>query len=242
MAENEDWRVGQFDYGEKVRRPVQGNSRFDSSRMKRSTGGYSAFLSVLFLANIASMATPVAPAGLFPSKMYAVLTGLLDGPAIQRILNSASVASMNGVNSLHILFQSAGGGVGEGICLYNFLRTLPMDVTLYNSGSVQSVATIAYLGAKHRKVSRQAMFMIHRTQTTVQSADTQTIKSLTESAILFDTSTEAILRTHVNIPKEKWSHFDHNDLWFSAEDAVKFGIADEIADFVPPSGAKIFSV
>src|SRR5438876_1136744 len=101
--------------------------------------------------------------------MYAVLSGHLDGQAVQRILANLSAASLNGVQSLHILFQSTGGGIGEGICLYNFFKTLTMDLTLYNVGSVASIATLAYLGAKHRKVSSQATFMIHRTQTTLQS-------------------------------------------------------------------------
>ena len=43
-------------------------------------------------------------------------------------------------------------------------------------------------------------------------------------------------------PPEKWSYFDHNDLWFSAEDAVRFGIADEIAEFDPPVGTTLFTL
>ena len=82
--------------------------------------------------------------------------------------------------------------------------------------------------------------MIHRTQTTTESATTQTIKAFAESAVLFDGNTEGILREHVNMPEEKWAHFNHNDLWFSVEEAVKFGIADEIADFTPPVGTKLY--
>ena len=43
-------------------------------------------------------------------------------------------------------------------------------------------------------------------------------------------------------PPEKWSYFDHHDLWFSAEDAVRFGIADEIAEFDPPVGTTLFTL
>ncbi len=86
------------------------------------------------------------------------------------------------------------------------------------------------------------MFMIHRTQTTTQFANTQTVKAFVESAVLFDRSTEAILREHITMPEEKWLHFNHNDLWFSAEDAVKCGIAHEIGDFVPPAGTSLYQV
>lgn len=183
-----------------------------------------------------------APALNLPTEVYATLTGVLDQAATQRILNSFSTASLNGVTKMHVLFQSSGGGIGEGVCLYNFFRSLQIDLTLYNVGTVSSIAVVSYLGSRHRKVSRHGTFMIHRTQTTTQAANTQTVKVFAESAVLFDKNTESILREHINMPADKWAHFDHNDLWFSAEDAVKFGIADGIAEFAPPVGTKFFSI
>jgi ATP-dependent Clp protease protease subunit len=178
-----------------------------------------------------------------PSALYGTIAGVLDQAAVQRILGSFGFASQNGVQAAHVLIQSGGGGIGEGVCLYNFFRTLQIDLTLYNVGTVSSIAVIAYLGARHRKVSKHGTFMIHRTQTTTQAANTQTVKAFAESAILFDKNTEGILREHVkNMPADKWTHFNHNDLWFSAEEAVKFGIADEIADFAPPAGTKIYTL
>lgn len=177
-----------------------------------------------------------------PTEVYATLTGTLDQTATQRILNSFSTASLNGVTKMHVLFQSSGGGIGDGVCLYNFFRSLQIDLTLYNVGTVSSIAVVAYLGGRHRKVSRHGTFMIHRTQTTTQAANTQTVKAFAESAVLFDKNTESILREHIkNMPAEKWAHFNHNDLWFSAEDAVKFGVADEIAEFMPPAGTRLFN-
>jgi ATP-dependent Clp protease protease subunit len=184
-----------------------------------------------------------APQTALPNELYGTISGVIDQPALQRILGGFGFASQNGVQTAHVLFQSTGGGIGEGIALYNYFRALQIDLTIYNVGSVSSIAVIAYLGARHRKVSRHGTFMIHRTQTTTQAANTQTIKAFAESAVLFDKNTESILREHIkNLPAEKWAHFNHNDLWFSAEDAVKFGLADEIADFAPPLGAKIFAL
>jgi ATP-dependent Clp protease protease subunit len=185
------------------------------------------------------MATPGIQ---LPEEIYATLAGTIDQSSIQRILNSFSTASLNNVKKAHILLQCSGGGIGEGICLYNFFKTAPMDIVIYNGGTIASIGVIAYLGAKNRKASRNSMFMIHRTQTTTQSATTQTIKAFAESAVLFDRNTEGILREHIHMSEDKWAHFNHNDLWFSAEDAVKFGIAEEIADFSPPNGTKLYNI
>ena len=177
-----------------------------------------------------------------PSEVYAVFNGSIDEEAVSRIFRALTAASTNSVKHMHPLFQSQGGCIGEGVTLYNCFRALPFDLTLYNTGTVASIATIAYLGAKKRKTSALAAFAIHRTQTTTQSANTQTIQFLAAAAVINDQRTEAILRQHITMPSEKWSQFDHNDVIFTAEEAVKVGIADEIREFSPPAGARIFNV
>jgi len=171
-----------------------------------------------------------------------MFVGNIDQAAVQRLANAFATASANGVTEVHLLFQSVGGGIGEGICLHNLFQTVPFDLTLYNIGCVSSIAVVAYLGSNRRKTSAYATFMIHRTQTTTQAANTQTIKAFAESAVLFDRNTEAILRKHINMPEEKWAHFNHNDLWFSAEEALKVGISQEIAEFAPPSNTRLFTL
>jgi len=191
------------------------------------------------------MATPTQlPATLppLPSEIYAVFNGPLDQETVTRIFNGLTAASTNGVKQFHLLFQSQGGGIAESITLFNLFRALPFELTLYNTGTVASGATLAYLGAKKRKASAHALFMIHRTQTTTQCANTQAIKSLADSAVINDQRMEAILRQHITMPSEKWFQLDYRDILFTAEEAVKAGIADEIGEFSPPSGSRLFNV
>ena len=190
------------------------------------------------------MATPIAQI-IEPTiaEIYGTFFGTIDPDGVKKIANSISTASsIETIKKVHLAFQSNGGGIGEGVALYNLFRVLPFDLVLYNIGTIASIAVVAYLGAKVRRTSAHAAFMMHRTQTTTQFANTQTIRSFAESAILADNRTEAILRHHITMPEEKWAHFNHNDLWFSAEDAVKCGLADEIGEFDPPAGTKLFYV
>ncbi len=188
------------------------------------------------------MVTPTTSPPPVPDKLYGIFAGPIDQAAVQRVANNIALASQAKVKEVHLLFQSVGGGIGEGKFLYNVFRTLPFDLVLYNAGIVASIAVIAYLGAKKRKVSAHATFMIHRTQTTAMSANTETIKALAKAAILADETTESILRTHINLPDDRWSEFNYHDLHFSAKEAVEFGIADEIAEFAPPAGTQLFSI
>ncbi len=166
--------------------------------------------------------------------LYAILSGTLDGSALPRIVTGFGNASQNKVQQMHVLFQPTGGGIREAIRLYDFFKKFSTDLTLYNMDVVSSIAIISYLGAKTRKVSKRATFMIRRSRTTNQPT--------VECAVLFEQTAEAILREHINMPENRWAHFSHNDLWFSAEQAVKYGIAHEIGDFVVPADAKIWTI
>ena len=174
-------------------------------------------------------------------EMYGVVSGVLDSGACTRILTGFSAASQNNVKKMHVLFQSTGGDAAQGICLYNFFKNLSLDLTLYNTGVVSSTAVVAFLGAKRRRVSKHATFMIHRTQGAPQAANPGASEAFADSAALFAKNTEAILREHIKMPENRWDYFKHNDVSFTAEQAVKYDLAQEIADFSPPSGAKIWT-
>lgn len=177
-----------------------------------------------------------------PETAYGLFAGSLDQYAIQRFHNALSQATFSGVKHIHLLFQCNGGVVGDGISLYNLLRAAPVDITLYNVGSISSIGTVAYLGAKHRKVSQYATFMIHRAYISPAGAGSERLAAAADQIILEDDRIEAILKAHTKIPADKWQTHKFADVWFSAKDSVDYGVADAIAEFSPPMGAKLFNV
>jgi ATP-dependent Clp protease, protease subunit len=177
-----------------------------------------------------------------PQEVYAMFAGGIDQNAVGRIFQGMSAAIQNKVASVHLLMQSTGGIVGDGICLYNFFRTLPIDLTVYNTGAVSSVAVIAYLGAKKRKVSAHAAFMVHRTYSSPQFANAVRLQSAANSAIMDDNRTEAILRQCLNLTIDQWEIHKATELWLNANDAINSGLADEVANFAPPMGAPLYTI
>ena len=179
-----------------------------------------------------------------PLEVYCIFCGIIDQAAVQRIFQTLVTATnpANNVKHIHLLFQSSGGNVGDGVCLYNFFKSLPVDLTLYNAGSVSSIAVIAYLGAEKRKTSTRATFVIHRSHVSPQFATATRLQSFAESLTVEDQRTESILREHIKLPDEKWSDFTNQELFFSGEEAVKIGLADEVGEFSPPKGTQIFNI
>ena len=93
------------------------------------------------------------------NEIYATLAGQVNEYMVQKFFQGIAIAMSNKVQRIHLLIQSTGGFICDGIALYNYIRKLPIEVIAYNVGSVQSIAVIAFLGAQKRKASKTATFM-----------------------------------------------------------------------------------
>jgi ATP-dependent Clp protease, protease subunit len=186
------------------------------------------------------MATPAGP-NQIPETIYGVFCGDINAATMQKFVQNLTAASNAGVKSLHIVFQSWGGFVGDGIFLYNFLRSFPVDITLYNIGQVASAGVLAFLGGKHRKTTKNAMFMIHKSTAPIQQGTTlQKLERVQKGLILDDARIDTIFRESLKLPDEMWIDLVHHDVNISGDDAIKFGIADEIGEFTP-GNSKVFN-
>src|SRR5262249_22055454 len=99
-------------------------------------------------------------------EIFTTLAGPVDFQLTQRVFQGAATVVNGGVKRLHLLIQSPGGGVSEGIALYHSRGTLPLELVTYNGGGLYSIAVLVYLAGKVRKVSAAAVFGIHKSTST----------------------------------------------------------------------------
>jgi ATP-dependent protease ClpP protease subunit len=177
-----------------------------------------------------------------PPDAYAVFCGMIDQNAAQRIMAGINGATEQKRERLHLVFQSTGGSIGDGICLHNYFKAAPIDLILYNMGQISSIAVIAYLGARVRMTNANATFMIHTPTAPPMAMTPELLKAANQSIRIDDERIKAILKSHIRIAERQWSGFRHKELWFTAADAVKSGIATTVGDFSPPKGAPIYTL
>jgi ATP-dependent Clp protease protease subunit len=194
------------------------------------------------MTNDAAPVPPSMPQQSASVDVYAAFVGAIDQATVQRIFSGLGSVMANKMQRVHLLFQSTGGTVADGVCLYNFLHRLPIEICLYNVGTVASIGALAFLGAKVRNASASATFMLHRTQISPTGATAERLQAITKNVALDDQRTEAILRYHLKMPDDLWEVHKTADLWLSAEEAVKYGLATKIAEFAPPFGSQVFNV
>jgi ATP-dependent Clp protease protease subunit len=174
---------------------------------------------------------------------YLVFSALIDQLAVQRFFAIFAQATQEGYNNLHLLMQTTGGNVSDGICLYNFFQSVSaIELSIYNSGNISSAGVTAYLGGDNRFVSSTGAFMIHRAAATFQGANSDEVQARIASLILDDERTESIIKKHITLTPEQWAVHKYADLWLNSDQAVAAKVADSINEFWVPTGERITNV
>jgi ATP-dependent Clp protease protease subunit len=81
---------------------------------------------------------------------------------------------------LHLLISSPGGSVFHGLSIHNFLKSLTLDVSTYNFGSVDSIGVVMFCAGSRRYCVPNSRFHIHGVKLTFQGVATFDEKSLEE--------------------------------------------------------------
>lgn len=176
-------------------------------------------------------------------QVYVTFAGVVDQEATKRIFFMFQQLVARNVKRVHLLIQSSGGTVEDGIAAFNYLRNLPLDIVTYNVGAVQSISVLLYLVGKVRKCSRHASFLIHKTTHAFQSPTTGQ-GMLDRAAVIerCDRNTDEILRNYIAMPDDRWAIRERTDLVIWADEAREFGLVNEIDDFKPPAGSQLFNI
>ena len=174
--------------------------------------------------------------------VYLTFSAHIDQFAVQRFFATIAGAMHDGFTEAHILMQTIGGNVADGVCLYNYFKSLPIEISIYNCGSISSAGVTAYLGGDNRFITPTGTFMIHRASAVFQGANSDAVQARIPSLIMDDERTEMILRECIELTDEQWSVHKAADLWLNANGALDAKIATEIGSFSIPYEAKLFNV
>lgn len=178
-----------------------------------------------------------------PEEVWLTLTGEINQPMIQKVCQLFSQLINDRVKTVHLLLHSGGGFVSDGIFLYNYLSSCPINVIAYNAGNVSSMAVIVFLAAKRRVAADNATFMIHKTHASPNPGATAAmLKEIADSLDIDNARTEAILHKHLTLPKGKWVLHKHGNLTITAQESMKFALVHEIAQFAPPPNGSLFNI
>ena len=174
---------------------------------------------------------------------YFTLSGDVNSDMVNRVFAATAKMSQQGVTTAHLLIQSHGGFVSDGICLYNYLSQAEPTFVTYNCGAVASIAAIVFLAGSRRIASDTARFMIHKAHACPPSgARSETLRIIADGLIADDLRTESIMKKHIALSSAMWKTYAQSDVHLTAADALKAKLIHEIGDFSPPAGSKVVDI
>ena len=171
------------------------------------------------------------------------LSGDVNSDMVHRVFEAVSMMTDDGIETAHVLVQSNGGYVSDGLCLYNFLANAPVEFVMYNGGAVASIAVILFLSGTRRYASETARFMIHKSHATASPGSRpDALNIIVEGLRADDARTESILRKHIELTPEQWGIHQYGDLHLNGRDAKTAGLVNDVRDFAPPKGAPLRNI
>lgn len=126
-----------------------------------------------------------------------------------------------------IKLNSPGGDVFQGIEMYNYLKDHPSHITVEVTGVAASAATFLVAGANKVIMNVGTTLMIHEASTFAWGNKSD-IKKAYDSLLTIDESILNIYIEKTEQSAEQLTEWINQEKWFTADEAVKYGFADEV--------------
>lgn len=128
---------------------------------------------------------------------------------------------------LIINLNSPGGDVFDGIAIYQALLDHPAEITVKVNGLAASIASVITMAGDRVIMGARSQIMIHE-GFTFASGDAQTMRKTADMLDRISDNIAAVYADRAGGDPIMWRDRMREETWFSAEEAVFAGLADEI--------------
>ena len=128
-----------------------------------------------------------------------------------------------------VILNSGGGDVFAGLSIYNALREFDGNVTVRVDGLAASIASVIAMAGDKVIMSPGSMMMIHKPWT-MAMGDVNELEKVKEILNGIEDSILPIYTSRSGLSKEEVTTMLEAETWFTAEQAVEKGFADELIE------------
>lgn len=139
-------------------------------------------------------------------------------------------------NDIHLYINSPGGSITAGLAIYDTMQFLRCDVATYCVGQAASMAAVLLAGGKSGKrflLANNRVLLHQPLITGILEGPATDLEIEAKEILRLRNCLYKILANHTGQKPEKVEKDCDRNLWFEAEEAIKYGLADRILQKVP---------
>jgi ATP-dependent Clp protease, protease subunit len=178
---------------------------------------------------------------MFYVKFFAPITA----DSINALMQTVDRKLSQGAKRMVLLISTPGGDVFQGLSAYNFLKGVPLEITTQNFGSLDSIGIVLFCAGIHRSCVPQSRFLLHGVMANFSGPVSMEERQLEErlKGLQLDMGSIARIVANVTLKDPQVVLNDmRNHLTLVGEQAVQYGLVDEIKAELYETGAEVISI
>lgn len=139
----------------------------------------------------------------------------------------------NATEPISLVINSPGGSIDAGMLMYDVISRCPAPVRMYCLGKAYSMAAVLFSSGRHgRYILPHSKMMLHEPLIPYGiGGKSSSIQTIFDSLLETKQDMESILALHTGRTAEEIAEITKTDHYFTAQEAVDFGLADAVKDF-----------
>ena len=145
-------------------------------------------------------------------------------------------------DEIFLLFSSPGGDAEAGMAIYHFIKALPVPVTIYNIGIIDSIGNVVYQAGSRRLCAETACFRFRGIEFDVDENGGVGYRQTIGSDCLTKKDEETIsdfMVRHTNLEHDDLDRLIRDMGTIESHEAEALGVADRVGDIVLPKGTQV---
>lgn len=143
--------------------------------------------------------------------------------------------SVDNLKAINIILNSPGGEIQAGLLLYDIIQDCVVPINIICTGIAYSMAAVILAGGQkgRRFILKNSEVMIHEPLLTGSGAsgNCSSIKATSDRLLKKKKEIDNILSKHTGRSLKEIAKKSKADCYFSAEEAIAFGLCDKIISF-----------
>jgi len=176
--------------------------------------------------------------------VYINFSAHIQGRPPEDLMQVLSMMQRFALKQAHILLSSDGGSVLQGFELHNFLRSMPIEISMHNTANVDSIANTVFLAANrtNRTAEPNAHFLFHGVSTGLGRGKEADIQAALLSVRRDQTAIAETLSRYTNMTLRDIRRACKSEIVWTAEQAKNRGIIRRVQRLRIPENAEVINI